>query len=231
MSPKRRTDFLIAGGLLLLSLVPVLAGAARLGQLVNHVAVAPENARFVTNPAPVVLHIVAASIYAIGGALQLAPRLRRLHARWHRALGALLIPCGFVVALTALWMTQLYPVGSMRGPQAADFDGHFLYVVRLLVGAAMLWFLGLGVAAVFKRDFRSHGNWMIRAYALAMGAGTQVLTHIPWMAFSTIHGEIARSVSMVAGWAINIAVAEWLIARSSVRNSQEPSKVTAVATN
>jgi hypothetical protein len=231
MNSSRRTDVFISGGLLLLSTIPVLAGAVRLDQLVSHVAATPENARFVTAPAPVVLHIVAASIYAIGGALQLAPHLRRIHPHGHRALGALLIPCGFVVALTALWMTQRYPVGSMNGPHAADYDGRFLYLVRLLVGAAMLWCLSLGVAAIVKRDFRRHGTWMIRAYALAMGAGTQVLTHIPWMAFPEIRGELARAVSMVAGWAINIAVAEWVIARDSIRRSHESANIVAVTMN
>jgi hypothetical protein len=81
--------------------------------------------------------------------------------------------------------------------------------------------------ALIGRDFRGHGDWMIRAYALAMGAGTQVFTHIPWMAFPGIHGELARTVSMVAGWAINLAVAEWLIARSPLRHSPGPSKATA----
>jgi hypothetical protein len=61
---------------------------------------------------------------------------------------------------------------------------------------------------------------MLRSYALGLGAGTQALTHIPhipWFLFPSIHGEFARTVFMVAGWAINLAVAEWLIARKQPR--------------
>jgi hypothetical protein len=51
---------------------------------------------------------------------------------------------------------------------------------------------------------------MVRAYALGLGAGTQVFTHIPWFVFPSIQGEMARTLCMAAGWLINVAVAEWL---------------------
>lgn len=225
MSLTRRTDALITGGVLALGLVPVVAGAVRVGQLANHVTATPENARFVAMPTPVIFHILAATVYAVGGALQFAPRLRRLRPTWHRLLGALLIPCGFVVALSALWMAQIYPNGSMRGPHASDFDGNFLFVIRLLVGSAMLGFLSLGVSAICDRDFPRHGRWMLRAYALAMGAGTQVFTHIPWMVFPGIRSEVARALCMLAGWLINVAVAEWIIARNERRRSHAMGRV------
>jgi hypothetical protein len=38
----------------------------------------------------------------------------------------------------------------------------------------------LALVAVRRRDFASHGAWMIRGYAIGLGAGTQVLTHLPW---------------------------------------------------
>ncbi|HEX6941819.1 MAG TPA: hypothetical protein VF128_02760 [Gemmatimonadaceae bacterium] len=31
-----------------------------------------------------------------------------------------------------------------------------------------------------SRKYAEHGDWMIRAYAIGMGAGTQVLAHLPW---------------------------------------------------
>jgi hypothetical protein len=37
------------------------------------------------------------------------------------------------------------------------------------------------VGAIRRCDFVSHGAWMIRGYAIGMGAGTQVLTHMPWV--------------------------------------------------
>ena len=54
---------------------------------------------------------------------------------------------------------------------------------------------------------------MMRGYALGLGAGTQVITHIPWMLFPGIRGELARTLFMAAGRGPNLAVAEWFISR------------------
>ena len=105
-------------------------------------------------------------------------------------------------------MTQFYPTG---GEPPASFDGPILYGIRLLVGLAMALFICLGFVAVRRRDIQQHRAWMMRAYALGLGAGTQVLTHLPWFLFPSIQGELARTLFMGAGWAINVAVAEWLI--------------------
>jgi hypothetical protein len=75
--------------------------------------------------------------------------------------------------------------------------------------------LCLGVAAIWRRDIRSHQAWMLRGYALGLGAGTQVLTHLPWFVFPSIQGELTRALLMGAGWAINLAAAEWLMARGT----------------
>ncbi len=83
--------------------------------------------------------------------------------------------------------------------------------------------LSLGLAAVLRRDIARHRAWMMRGYALGLGAGTQVLTHLPWFLFPSIQGELARTLFMAAGWGINLAVAEWLIARERARpHTAEP---------
>jgi hypothetical protein len=74
----------------------------------------------------------------------------------------------------------------------------------------------LGIAAIWQKNFVSHGNWMIRAYALAMGAGTQVFTHIPSLIFPSLEGETNRSIAMILGWVINMVAAEWIILNSKV---------------
>jgi hypothetical protein len=62
---------------------------------------------------------------------------------------------------------------------------------------------------------------MTRAYAIGLGAGTQVLTHLPWFVLvEGKPGEIPRAVMMGAGWAINIVVAEWIVRKGErVRSS------------
>jgi hypothetical protein len=74
------------------------------------------------------------------------------------------------------------------------------------------------VNAVRRRNFPLHGEWMIRAYAIGLGAGTQVLTHLPWfMLVDGRQGELPRTVMMGAGWIINVLVAEWIIRSRTAR--------------
>lgn len=156
MSAKRlgRREWLIPAGLILLSLVPVVAGAVRVVQLSVGVAVTPENARFVGDPAPVVVHIVAATLYCLLGAFQFVPSLRRRHPRWHRVAGRLLVPAGIAAALAGVWMALFYPL--------LPIDGALLIGLRVSFGAAMAVSIVLGFVAILRRDLVRHRAWMIR---------------------------------------------------------------------
>ena len=203
-------DWLIPVGLLAISAIPLLAGAIRVVQLAAGTAITPDNARFAAAPIPVVLHILSALVFCVLGAFQFLPSLRSRKPHWHRIAGRLVVACGLMAAFSGLWMTQFYPVG-VESP--AKFDGPALYLIRLLAGSAMALFICLGVAAILRRDIPHHRAWMMRGYAVGLGAGTQAFTHLPWFMFPSIQGELARTLCMAAGWAINLAVAEWIIAR------------------
>jgi hypothetical protein len=207
------SDWLVPAGLLALSLVPAVAGTMRLAQLAGGAEITPENARFFASPLPVVLHVPAVVVYSMLGAFQFAPGFRRRHRGWHRAAGRFLVPLGLLTALSGLWMTLFYP-----WPPG---DGQGVYVERLVVGSAMIMFIVLALVALRRRDFVSHGAWMTRAYAIGLGAGTQVLTHIPWFVLAEGRpGEGGRAVMMGAGWAINIVVAEWFIRSRGTRRER-----------
>src|SRR5438105_13762552 len=158
-------------GLIVLSLIPVLAGAVRLTELMGGPEITANNARFVASPIPVTVHIVSVTVYSLLGALQFVPSLRRGRPSWHRIAGRILVPAGLLVAVSGLWMNFFYarPAG----------DGESLVVVRLVVGLAMLASIVLAVFAIQRRDFPSHGAWMTRGYAIALGAATQVLPSLP----------------------------------------------------
>lgn len=123
---------------------------------------------FFVAPLPVALHIVGATVFLLIGAFQFAPGFRRRRPRWHRLAGRVLIPAGLLAAFTGLWMTLSYP--------PREYDGPLLENLRLISGAAMILFLCLGLDAVRWRNFPAHRGWMLRAYALGLGAGTQVFT-------------------------------------------------------
>jgi uncharacterized membrane protein len=191
--------------LIALSAIPVLAGALRLVQLAGGPAVIPADHRFAGFPLPLVVHIVGATTYALVGAFQFHPRFRRRHRAWHRRAGRVLAVAGLLVAVSALWMTLFY------APQPGT--GDLLFVLRLGFASAMAACLVLGFTAVRHRDIAAHRAWMIRAYAIGLGAGTQAFTAgIGGAIFGT--GEVRGDLAKGAGWVINLAVAEWCIRRT-----------------
>jgi len=201
----KKRDWLIPAGLIVLSLVPALGGASRLGQVAGGRATL-ENARFLAAPVPIVIHIVAAVLYSFVGALQFSPGFRKHNRQWHRIAGRVLLPCAVFVAGSGLWMTFNYPWPAS--------DGVAVFMERLVFGTAMLISVALGIEAIRRRKFTEHGDWMIRAYAIGMGAGTQVLTHLPWFILVDLKpGLTPRAIMMGAGWVINVVFAEWVIRR------------------
>jgi Predicted membrane protein (DUF2306) len=78
-------------------------------------------------------------------------------------------------------------------------------------GTGMVVAILLGLAAVRRRDFATHRAWMMRGYAIGLGAGTQAFTHVPWLIAFGAPSAFTRAWLMAAGWLINLAVAEWFI--------------------
>jgi len=194
--------------LVALSAIPLTAGTLRLIQLAGGPAVIPADHRFAGFPTPLVVHILGATIFALGGILQFVPRFRRRHPVWHRRAGRVLAVAGLAVAISALWLTLFY--------EAQPGTGDVLYVLRLVFGSAMAACLVLGFAAVRRGDIASHRAWMVRAYAIGLGAGTQVFTEgFGGAIFGT--GVLAGDLAKGAGWVINLAVAEWALRRPARR--------------
>ncbi|MDT4986758.1 MAG: hypothetical protein QOI74_852 [Micromonosporaceae bacterium] len=209
----------VPAALVILSIVPVVAGSLRLIELAGGPQLLPTNPRIDAVPAPVVVHILAAALYALLGAFQFSPRLRRGQPHWHRTSGRILIAAGLVVAASGLWMTLFYTGAP---------GGDLLWAARLVVGSAIAASIVLGFTAIRRRDIAAHRAWMIRAYALAVGAGTQAFTQgIGEALFGTSNLSTALSVS--SGWVINAAVAEWVIGRPHARWARRARIRTALA--
>ena len=87
----------------------------------------------------------------------------------------------------------------------------------------MVTFLVLGFAAIRRRDVAAHRAWMIRAYALGLGAGTQAFTEgVGGALFGT--GVLAADLAKTSAWVVNLAVAEWAIHRPAPRRPARPRK-------
>jgi len=206
-----KADFKIPALLLVLSLVPALGGIARLARLSGS---APDDARFLQAPVPILLHVLSATVYCLLGAFQFSSGFRLRWPGLHRRAGRWLALCGLLAGATGFWMTAVYPIPtSLQGP--------LLYGVRLAVASGMVASLLIGWRSILRRDLTRHEAFMIRAYALGQGAGTQVIVLLPWMLISGESGGLTRDLLMTLSWAINILVAEFIIRHRVARRAPD----------
>lgn len=207
---RGESSWRVPGALVALTTIPLVAGSLRLLEIAGGPQLLPTNPRIDASPAPLVLHVLAAAMFAVVGAFQFPGRLRRRHGAWHRRAGRVLVGAGLAVAGSGLWMTLSYPAAP---------GGSLLWAVRLVAGSAMATCVILGFSAIRRRDVAAHQAWMIRAYALAVAAGTQAFTQgIGEGIFGT--SDLSTALSVTSGWVINLAVAEWIIRRPAVRRAR-----------
>ena len=207
------SEWLVIVALLMLSFIPIASGMFRLNQLTSSVAITPANARFFASPLPVIVHIVGSSLFAILGAFQFSTGFRRRWPRWHRVAGRLLVLAGLLVGLSGIWMALFYyprPVG----------DGDFLAALRLLFGSAMIGSIVRSFVVIRRGDVRGHRAWMMRGYAIGLGAGTQTLTLMIGEMIAGKPDELSRALLMGLAWVINLAVAEWIIRNRSASQAR-----------
>lgn len=207
---RGESSWRVPAALVALTIIPLIAGSLRLLEIAGGPQLLPTNPRIDASPAPLAVHVVAAALFAVVGAFQFPARLRRRHLLLHRRAGRVLVAAGLTVAGTGLWMTLFYPGAP---------GGALLWTVRLLVGSATATCLVLGVTSIRRHDVAAHRAWMIRAFALAVAAGTQAFTQgLGEGLFGT--SDLSTALSVTSGWVINLAVAEWIIRRPAVRQAR-----------
>ena len=205
--PARPTGW-VPFALVALVAIPAVAGSLRLVELAGGPLLLPANPRMTASPLPVFVHVLSAVPYAVLGAFQFSSRLRRRRPRWHRRTGKAVVALGLLVAFSGLWMTLFYA----RQPGTGELS----YLFRLTFGSALAACIVLGFSAIRRGDVTTHRAWMTRGYAIALGAGTQVVTLGIGSAVSGT-SVLITDLALGAGWVVNLAVAELVIRRWAVR--------------
>jgi uncharacterized membrane protein len=208
-SRNRAAPWVIAILLALVSAIPIAVGIYILVELA-HGHIRPETIRHLASPTPVVLHVIGAAIFVTLGAFQFVPPFRRRFPNWHRIVGRGLLACGLVAGLSGLWMTLFYT----RLPDTNDL----LFVIRLFFSSAMVVFIGLGFTAIRRHDIARHRAWMMRAYAIGLGAGTQAFVFMLAEGIAGPRDQLGKALLMGLSWAANLAIAELVIRRRAASN-------------
>lgn len=193
-------------GLLFLGTLPLMFGVLRLLQFAGLSDVMPALPEGLVLALPIAIHIGGAILLAILGAFQFSLTMRKRWPALHATLGRAALVGGVLVALSALWLTAAYATPTP--------GGLLLVAFRVAFALGLLASLVLGLAAIRRRDIKRHSEWMTRAYALALGAATQMIVlTLAGLVMGEPPVEVGRALLMGLAWGINLAFAEWLIRR------------------
>jgi len=159
--------------------------------------------RFAAHPVLTLLHVLPGGIFLVLAPFQFSSRIRGRHIQFHRWSGRALILAGLVSALSGLYFGILMPYG---GPAEV--------AVIVLVGGLFLTAIGRALAAIRKHQVSRHREWMIRAFAVAIGISTvRIVAGVYDMALTPAGVRPAEIfvLSLWTGWALTLAGAElWI---------------------
>ncbi len=189
--------------LLVLTFIPIFFAALRLYQIPT--GRLPEDAiKFAQVPWSLGMHALGGVLFGLLGPVQFAGVLKRRFGRFHRITGRIFVVAGLFLGLSSLRLVAEFP----------DVSTWVLISARITTGLGLSVALVLALMAIRWRDVPRHRAWMIRAYAIGMGAATISFIQLP---IFLITGEpvegYAADLLFVASWVINIGIAESVIRR------------------
>lgn len=157
------------------------------------------------------LHLVGGLVFTVLGPLQLSTRVRARWPRWHRWSGRVFVACALGIGVSGVVMNEVFPnaVGGM-----------LRYTGAHLFGVAMIVALVLGTVAILRKRVTQHRAWMVRAYAIGLGVGTQRLIIIPLFLWFGGVDDLTVGLGMWGGWLVTLLGAELVI-----RGSRRPKPV------
>lgn len=200
---SKRKSWPLAVFLISACIVPIAAGAYRGTTLILDNDWGFEFDAAHVDSLPLFLHVICAATFYVLAALQVWPPLRTRFPVWHQRAGRVAIIAGLVGALSSVWITIVH----------AEVRGDILFYGRMVFGPLWALFLVLGYLAIRRKDVRAHRAWMVRAFAVAMPAGTLIFIFAPvLLIFGEVSSAVDESIQSTA-WIVHLALAEWLLRR------------------
>jgi len=212
ISDKANRTMMIARTLgwvaIVLSVITLLVfGAIRLADMTQDTQSTDAfGVRYVQHPWVALLHMVPGLLFLTLAPLQFVARIRKRRIGLHRGLGRVLAICAAISGLFALVVNFRFPAFGGISTQAAT----------VFFGAVFLFSLAKAIRHIRRKEVRLHGEWMIRTFALAMGAGSIRVFIGLFMAFSDYSFEQVFGTSFWLGFGVNLLIAEVWINKTRV---------------
>lgn len=171
-----------------------------------------QRAVYVANLVPLILHVGAGIVAMALGPFQFRSGLRARWPRVHRVSGRIYL---VAVLFTGVGGLLLAPRGLVGPIAPMGFT---------VMGVLLLWSSVAAFVTIRRGEVVRHRVWMIRSYALILGAGTLRLW-LPVMGAIGVPFDQAYATAAWTCWLINLVVAERLAA--GVRAGDGPAAVRA----
>lgn len=187
----------------------VLSGMTILFAMVQAVqiplgALPTESNRIASAPIAHFAHVAGGVLFGVLGPIQFGRVLAHRYGRLHRLMGRVFIVAGAMLSLSSLSLLWSFPDGAPA----------LVSVGRLVFGIALGVALIIAMLAIRARNIPRHRDWMIRAYAIGMGA---TLVSIVFLPIFLITGQpptgLTSDVIFIGSWAACVVFAEILIHR------------------
>jgi hypothetical protein len=203
--------------LFLATFIPIISAPLRMFQILTD-QLPPDAIRFNAVPWALFLHSLGGMTFGLLGPIQFSNAVKRRFGRFHRISGRIFVLAGMMLGLSALRLLIEFPNGSTW----------VLITARAVAGLSLMTTLTLALIAIMNRDIAQHRNWMIRAYAIGMGATTIAFIQLPIFLIrgKALEGYFADSL-FVLSWVINLTIAELVIrfVRAKAERPQQQSAI------
>ena len=145
-------------------------------------------------------HILPGALFLALAPIQFMPTVRQNHLRFHRWSGRILLVCGLIIGTTALVMSYKTNIG---GPNETAATTLFAIVFLISLVKAYLH--------IRRKEVARHREWMIRAYAVALGVATTRPIVGMFFAFRRLKPHEFFGIAFWLGFTITFLFAEaWI---------------------
>ncbi len=189
--------------LFLATLLPILLAVVQVVQIPLN-ALPEDSQRLGATPVLHFLHVLGGATFAILGPIQFGRALLPQFGRLHRVLGRVFVATGAMISVSSLGLLWHFP----------DTYSVAISGGRLVFGVGLGVALFMAMQGIYKRDIARHRNWMIRAYAIGIGATAVTMVFFP---IYLITGEppkgLVADIAFLGAWTGCVVFAEVMVRR------------------
>lgn len=147
-------------------------------------------------------HVAAGATFGLLGPIQFGRVLAKRYGRLHRIMGRVFVLAGAFLALSSLSLWVTFP----------NPNDPFTSASRFIFGIALGVALIIAMQAIRVRNIHRHRDWMIRSYAIGIGATAVSFVMFPiYIITGTPPSGLIADLIFAGAWIASIGVGEFVI--------------------